>query len=40
MGDLDPTAVDENNNNSVELATTVLKANNILGAHVLEETKE
>ena len=37
MGDLDPTAVDKNKNNSVERANIVLKANNIIGAHILEE---
>ena len=37
---LDPTAVDDNNNNSVERANTVLKANNILGAYVMEEKEE
>ena len=40
MGDLKPTAVDKNNNNSVERANTVLEANNILGAHVLKETEQ
>ena len=40
MGDLDPTAVDKNNNNSVERANTVLNANNIVGAHFLEEKGE
>ena len=35
--DLDPTAKDKNNNDRVERANTVLKANNILGVHVLEE---
>ena len=40
MGDLKPTAVDENNNHNVELANTVLEANNILGAHVLKEKEE
>ena len=43
IGDLDPTGVDNNNNNnnnnnnSVERANTVLKTNNIPGAHVMEE---
>ena len=37
MGDLKPTAIDENNNNSVKRANTVLEPNNILGAHILEE---
>ena len=36
MRNLVPTAVDKNNNNSVERANTILKANNILGAHVLK----
>ena len=40
IGDLDPTAVDNNNNNSVERANTVLKTNNILGAYVMEEKEE
>ena len=40
MGDLKPTAIDENNNNSVERANTVLEPNNILGAHILEEKEE
>ena len=40
MGNLDPTAVDKQNNDSVECANTVLKANNILGTHVLEEKEE
>ena len=40
MGDLKPTAVDENNNSSVEHANTVLEIDNILGTHVLEEKKE
>ena len=40
MGDLKPTGVDENNNDSVEHANTVLKPNNILGIHVLEEEEE
>ena len=40
MGYLKPTAVDENNNDSVEPANTVLESNNILGAHVLEEKEE
>ena len=35
-----PTTVDNINNNSVERANTVLKANNILGAHVMEEKEE
>lgn len=34
---LDSTAVDDNNNDSVERANTVLKINNILGDHVMEE---
>ena len=34
------TAVDKNNNHSVERANTVLKPNNILGAHVLEKKEE
>ena len=38
--DFNPTAIDKNNNNSVERANTVWEANNILGAHVLEEKKE
>ena len=38
--DLDPTAVDDNDNNSVEHANTVLKTNNILGTHVMEEKEE
>ena len=37
MGDLKPTAVDENNNNSVERVNTILEPNNILGAHILEK---
>ena len=37
---MDLTVVDENNNDSVERANTVLKANNILGAHILEEKEE
>ena len=40
MGDLNPTAVDGNNNDSVERANTVLEANNSLGAHILEEKEE
>ena len=40
LGDLDPTTVVDNNNNSVERANTVLKTNNIPGAHVLEEKEE
>ena len=40
IGNLDPTAVDNNNNNSVERANIVLKANNILGAHVMEEKEK
>ena len=40
IGDLDPTAIDDNNNNSVERATTVLEANNILSAHIMEEKEE
>ena len=40
MGDLDPTAVEENNNNSVERGNTVLEVNNILGARILEEKEE
>ena len=40
MGDLKPTAVDENNNDSVEHAITVLEANSILVAHVLEEKEK
>ena len=39
IGDLDPTAVGDNNNNSVERVNTVLKTNNIFGAHVMEEEK-
>ena len=39
MGDFDPTAVDKNKNHSVARANTVLKANIILGAHVLKEEK-
>ena len=35
-----PTAVDENNNDSVECANTVLEPNNILGVHVLEKKEE
>ena len=38
--DLDPTAVEDNDNNSVEHANTVFKTNNILGARVMEEKKE
>ena len=38
--DLIPTAVDDINNDSVEHANTVLKSNNIFGAHVMEEKKE
>ena len=37
MGDLKFTAVDKNNNDSVERVNTVLKPNNILGAQFLEE---
>ena len=37
--DLDPTTVDDNNNNNVEHANTVLKTNNILGAHIMEKKK-
>ena len=37
MGNLKPTAVDENNNDSVEPANTILKPNNILGIRLLEE---
>ena len=40
MGDLNSTAVDNYNNDSVERANTVLKANNILGVHVLGEKKK
>ena len=40
MGDLQPTAVDKNNKDSFERANTVLEADNILGAHVLEEKQE
>ena len=40
MGDLKPTAIDKNNNDSVERANTVLEPNNILGAHVLEEKEK
>ena len=38
--DLNPTAVDESNNNRVKRANTVLKANNILSAYVLEGKEE
>ena len=41
--DLNPTTVDNNNNNSVEHSNTVLKTNNILGAvgvRVMEEKEE
>ena len=37
--DLNPTAVDENNNNSVKHANTVLETDNILVAHVMEKRK-
>ena len=37
IGDLDPTTVNDNDNDSVERANTVLKTNNILGAHIMEE---
>ena len=37
MGDLKPTAIDKNNNNSVELTNIISEPNNILGAHILEE---
>ena len=40
IGDLDPTAVDNKDNDSVERANTVLKTNNILDAHVIEEKEE
>ena len=40
MGDLKPTAVDKNNNDSVERINTVLEVNNILSAHVPEEKEE
>ena len=40
MRDLNPTAVDKNNNNSVERANTILKAKNILGAHILEKKEK
>ena len=40
MGDLNPTTVGDDNNNSVEFANTVLKANNILGVHVMKEKEE
>ena len=38
--DLDPTVVDNNNNNIVEHANIVLKTNNVPGAHVIEEKEE
>ena len=37
---LGPTTVDDNDNDSMEHANTVLKINNILCAHVMEEKKE
>ena len=37
IGDFDPKAVDNNNNDSVERVNTLLKASNILVAHVMEE---
>ena len=40
IGDLDPTAVDNNNNNSVERANTVLKTNNVPGVYVMVEKEE
>ena len=40
MGDLDPTAIDKNNNNSVERTNAELEANNSLGAHIPEEKDE
>ena len=40
MGDLNPTAVDKNNNDNVERVNTKLRVNNILGAHILEEKEE
>ena len=40
IGDLNPTATDNKDNNSVERANTVLNTNNILGAHVMEEKKK
>ena len=39
-GDLDPITIDDKDNNSVERANTVLKFNNIPGAHVMEEKEE
>ena len=38
--DLDPTAVDDKDNNSVEHANIVLNTNNILGAQVMEKKME
>ena len=35
--DLDPTVVDDNNNNIVERVNTVLKTNDVPGASVMEE---
>ena len=40
IGELYSTAVDNDDNNSVERANTVLKTNTILGAHVMEEKGE
>ena len=37
---MNSTDVDNNNNNSVKRANTVLKANNIVGTHVMEEKEE
>ena len=39
-GELDPTALEDNNDDSVERANTVLKAKIILDAHVMEEKEE
>ena len=35
-GYLDPTAVDNNNNDSVDRTNAILKTNNVPGAHVIE----
>ena len=40
MGDLKPTDVNKNNNDSVECANIVLEPNNILGVRVLEEKED
>ena len=40
MGDLKPTAIDEDTNGNVEHANNVLEPNSILGARILEEKEE